>query len=532
MEFYHYIFILASVPFYAGFGRALFGFSSFNSSLLSGLLMAATTGEVILRSCPIAFRYAYLLWVLIGFLWVLRNFSSIYSSCRHLLSRNFHRLVIVFFLIGVVLSFFHYRFFPFESHSVLYFDSAIEGFRADYIGNVRVSSAFPLERAALHLTPATFVAALNVFIKNPNLINLVEVRYLLCVIFMALFVFGVLQEADLRDLFFWALLSVGVFGIYGNYLSYCWSISSFCYVFVLMRLVLLGVEGKYDSIEFCTFSIFLLVCKSTILPLTGLFSVWVITQFIKKHSFRALLKSRPFMLSCICVIACLYSWQQTPQGMEKLSKIGLILPHSLSHFEGLEPLNDPIKILVSSRRELILVYGVVLLVFIPLLMLVRRKRDESRFWMVWAFSAIGGLLFFRINGNLKHIRHLHYFGACLVALLLLAEKKPANNKPLVATVFFVGVLMWSFTPQKLWQIPFYHLDLRTNALKDYHFYSFQEFSAEKNKVRVDEAGFYIPRSGEPYWQTELNSAMLGKRVKLSSVVPDYGENMKWFLFNK
>lgn len=530
MEFYHYILILASVPLYAGFGSALFGFSSFNSSLLSGLLMAATIGEVILRFCPIAFRYAYLLWVLIGFLWIVRNFSSIYSSCRYLLARNFHRLVIVFFLMSVLLSCFHYKFFLFESHSVLYFDAAIEGFRADYLGNVRVSSAFPLERAALHLTPATFVAALNVFNKNPNLINLIEARYLLCVMFMALFVSGVLREAALRDLFFWALLSIGVFGIYGNYLSYYWSISSFCYVFVLMRLVLLCCEeGKYDSIEFCAFSIFLLVCKSTILPLSGCFSVWVITQFIKKHSFRALLRSRPFILSCVCVIACLFSWQKTPQGMEKLSTIGLVLPHSVSDFQGLEPLDDPFKSLVRSRTGLVLVYGVVLLVFGPLLMLIRRKKNEGRVWMVWAFIAIAGLLFFRIDGNLKHIRHLHYFGACLVALLLLAEKKPANNKLWVVSVFLVGVLMWSFTPQKLWQIPFYHLDLRTNFLTDYHFYSFEEFSAVKNKIMVDEAGFYIPRSGEPYWQTELNSAMLGKRVKLSSVVPDYGENMKWFL---
>jgi len=175
MDIIQYLHIVPTIALLAIFGRIITK-DNFASSLLSGLLVVSSVIAVTSRYIPaynlLIIKVLLAVGVLLFLYEIIKNtkLHENYIKNNLLIDRNnLIAISAIALIVTIYLISFHYQFLPFESHSVLYFAPSFEILKADYIGNLRVSTHYPSEFSAMHLIPSAAVSVVGFLNPNPVL---------------------------------------------------------------------------------------------------------------------------------------------------------------------------------------------------------------------------------------------------------------------------------------------------------------------------------------------------------------------------
>ncbi len=311
-----YLYIIPGILLLAIFGRMITK-QNFSSSLLAGLLVLSSIIAITSRYIPSYNLMIIKALLVLGILFYLYELAknlklqenylgSLLISKNNLVATSAIALITAVYFIN-----FHYQFLPFESHSVLYFAPSFEILKADYMGNLRVSTHYPSEFSAMHLIPSAAVSVVGFLNPAPNLAYFTEIRYILVIIFFTNFIYSLYIILKPKP---WKLLFVCflVFGIYGEEINYNLYVSSFIYVFVLLEIFIRILKINLDNSdqptqnkslqELLFFVVMLIICKAPIFYIAGAFAFYIWWKN-KELRFAPLT-----VLGGILVLANMYSW--------------------------------------------------------------------------------------------------------------------------------------------------------------------------------------------------------------------------------
>jgi len=545
MDIVQYLYIIPTIALLAIFGRMITK-DNFASSLLSGLLVISSIIAVTSRYIPaynlLIVKGLLVVGVLLFLYEIIRNtkLHANYIKNNFLISRNnLIAISVIALIFAIYLISFHYQFLPFESHSVLYFAPSFEILKADYMGNLRVSTYYPSEFSAMHLIPSAAVSVVGFLNPNPNLAYFTEIRYILAIIFFTNFVYSlyVIFKPNPWKLFFICLL---VFGIYGAEINYNLYVSSFIYVFVIfeifLRVLKINLEEKDDNcqrkaLELLFFATMLIICKAPIFYMAGAFAFYIWWKN-KELRFAPLT-----IFGGILVLANMYSWLDmsfiSTQAISNASKFTLKGGFEFKGMVGWS-LNDSIKNLIElgdrSRKVtgfLILFYIIAKYYAVFLFITLKGKKfKELPFFdkslVIYTIVSLVGILAVRNNEDIGHQAHAYFLMSTLsiaaLIVFLLKIKLDKYIKTALITVFIIYSL-----PTK-----FFGIILPNRTTHDANNYKYLKY--EDANLQDDSQESYIINDGEPYWKSELNSMLSGLRIKSSDTdYIDYGQIRHWII---
>lgn len=301
MSITDYLTITCSLILMWSFGR-LFTQSAVMSTLLLGLLVASGIIAITARFMP---GYTGALLCTFSLLDISKLVYDAYrhyvnhgmKGCQDIIQRHAtptSLLTTIGYLLFFALYFqsFHYSNVHYEAHDVLYFGPSFEMLKADYLGNLRVPIFYPYELGAYHLLPAAMITAGGFLTHHPTLQYLTEVRYFLAVLFFSDFFRRFYNTLNCK-LHWYIAISMASLIIFGPAISQCLTISSFCYVFVLLSILITIFELQQpthrQSIShqklLLIFSILLIICKAPLFYIAGIFAFFLWIK-LKPHRWR------------------------------------------------------------------------------------------------------------------------------------------------------------------------------------------------------------------------------------------------------
>ena len=452
MDIIQYLHIVPTIALLAIFGRIITK-DNFASSLLSGLLVVSSVIAVTSRYIPaynlLIIKVLLAVGVLLFLYEIIKNtkLHENYIKNNLLIDRNnLIAISAIALIVTIYLISFHYQFLPFESHSVLYFAPSFEILKADYIGNLRVSTHYPSEFSAMHLIPSAAVSVVGFLNPNPSLAYFTEIRYILAIIFFTNFVYSlyVILKPNPWKLFFICLL---VFGIYGEEINYNLYVSSFIYIFVILEIFLrvlkISLEGKDDNyqrkvLELLFFAVMLIICKAPIFYIAGAFAFYIWWKN-KELRFAPLT-----IFGGILVLANIYSWLDisfiSTESIRNASKFTLKGGFEFKGMIGWS-LQDSIKDLIELGDRGRKVTGFFILFYIIakyyavflLINLKGKKFKELQIFdkslVIYSVVSLVGILAVRNNEDIGHQAHAYFLMSILscCALIVFLLNKNLDN---------------------------------------------------------------------------------------------------------
>ena len=522
-----YLYIFLGILLTAIFGRIITK-HNFASSLLAGLLILSSIIAVTSRYIPIYNLLIIQTILLLGIVVFLHEFIKNYKSVKDILKnlsskKNLLVILSIFLILIIYFINFHYQFFQFESHSLLYFSPTFEILKADYIGNLRVPTHYPSEFSSMHLIPSAAVATVGFLNPAPNLAFFTEIRYILIIIFFTNFIYSLYKTLNpsLWKLFFVCFL---VFGIYGEEINYNLYVSSFIYVFVLLEIFLRilqinseRIEGnsqKEHSKDLLFFAIMLIICKAPIFYIAGIFAfyIWWKNKELRFHPITILVG--------ILVLANMYSWLDmsfiSTEAIKSASRFTLKGGFEFKELAGWS-LQDSIKelIVLGDRGRkitgfLILFYILIKYYAVFLFIAFKDKKwhnlpifDKSL--VIYSIASLIGILTVRNDGGIGHQSHAYLLMSvlsfCALITFLLKTKLDKNIKLTLITIFIIFALSNKLggllLPNK-----------STYLVNNYGYLKYQDINSKYSGQK-----FYTINENEPYWKSRIYSQLLGLRIK-------------------
>ncbi len=521
MLFINYFQIFAGIILTAIFGRIIVK-NNFASSLFSGLLVLSAIISVTSRYVPLYNLLIIKSLLLVGFLFFCYDLRKNYQYFWTFWQKD--KIVPIFIIAAFVALYFfsfHYQFFSFETHSILYFSPSFEILKADYEGNLRVSIHYPSGLSSFHLIPSAFLAVIGFLNNLPNLVYFIEIRYILIVIFFTNFIYSIYKTVLPNP---WKLLFIliAIFAIYGEELNYDLSISSFVYVFALLEifLTILRIKSAPNNLSYQRYLLFLaiilIICKAPIFYVAGGFAfyLWLLNKDSKFHPL--------IIIAGILVLANMYSWwdmlhisTQAIQDDSRLTLRGF-------GFKGMIDWSpkDSIRALIDMGNYdkkitafLVLFYLLIkyYAVFFTLIFKSKKWQDlhyTDRALAIYAALSLIGVIVVRNNiSGIQHQAHAYFLMAILCGALLifkLAQFKFSKNHILFLSVVFVIFAL----PSKYYGL----FSFSKKAASNSSFLKYQDA-----KLQDPHQEFYTVAKDEPYWKAELQAQMSGLRIKGSDI---------------
>jgi hypothetical protein len=524
----NYLQIFAAITLLAMFGRLLTK-KNIVHSFFAGALFIAAVISISARYVP-AYNLCLIHGLLlIGVLYFVYELFFKKVSVQSFKLEKPTALILAILFSAIFFINFQFYFWNYESHNILYLAPAFEILKADYLGNLRVSTHYPSELSALHLFHAAFVATIGFLNKSPNLAFFTEIKYLCIVIFFSNLIYFLYcrYRVALPKIIFFVVI---VFQIYGEEISYNLSISSFIYLFVLVAIFTILIEVKEEkdhgqnSLLLLFYSIILVICKAPIFYIAGVFAfyLWLKHEKIRFHPL--------LILTISLTLGNMLTWVDFVSRSTEVIKNsgGFTLNHSFQFNEvNGWSLDDSVKILLKSTNHSYYLVALAMFFYmmckyylVASLLIFNKRPTLSKFKEMSIYdravilyllaSLIGVLIIRNGDGTIGHQAHAYFLASTFAWLFLLKylleNHENIKIKLALSVVFVIAVL-----PNQLFflVLPNKHM---TIGGKEYHFLKYRDA-----EIQINEDGFYKPESGEPYWKMELQSQLSGLRIKQKDV---------------
>lgn len=548
------------------FGR-LFVRAEPGITLLVGLIISAAVVSVTARFAPI---YSKEIIYFFSFFGVCRLIYDLYRRVR--LASNFDTsnqclvnniLIYIAFFVFFLLFFrwFHYSLYTYESHDILYFGPALEIFKAKYFGNIRVPTYYPFELGSYHLLPSFFISIAGFIEPKVTLQYLIEIRYLVVAFFFSSFFYQFYRTFNFNLIWFSAT-SIASLVVFGSPISLCLSLSSFCYVFVLLFILLevFKIQNNSHHINvdehkkiLLILSILLVICKAPIFFIAAIFSFYL---WIKLKEQRL---NWQVLLAVVLVIANMLTWagiEQSPHvkkyagsfhiihNVKDVTALATIIawfppPHLYENFiakvdawsneKSIKRYNfhSPHRSIAndaapaSEKRSIVIKFTFYLLYIVFFIYglffyIIYKENDHdiyNRSLVLYMSFSMFSWLFVR-NGPHQIDQQVHaiLLAPTVTSIFLIKFVNQLKNVSIRIAEIFVGIVC--FYGFNITMMP---SDIRI----------FRE--EKKNTLKLEDAelqpmsqSFYHPTSGEPYWKIELQSLMSGLRIRASEDILPFG----------
>ena len=196
----------------------ILGYNFFRSAIIGyilALLSLAALLPLLVRFMPGYVYYFIYLILLISFTYFVykKNYLNIYYNLKNSFKElSIFILINIFFLI--LLKQFHFKSFIYEAHDVVYWGPSIELYYSDYIGNLKNFTYFPSELSAHPLYPTSILSIASIFVKNLNLISILEIRYLLICNFLTFACFLFYKSNENKNIYFYLICFLFLYYFY------------------------------------------------------------------------------------------------------------------------------------------------------------------------------------------------------------------------------------------------------------------------------------------------------------------------------
>lgn len=322
--------IILSVIGFIGVGSVFIEKNIF-SSFIAGIVISAAIISPLSYYDVSLVKYVIWLQILLGlfisFIWFIKNKNYINVK------KNFHIIVkflVTFIFFLVLLRSLHYQNYVYDTHDLLYFSWVAELINAEYTGPIRLSVSWPNEMAVNHLLPGSMLASIGIFISQPSMLSIIEIRYLLISASLASYTLYLLNIY--RFNFIRTLALFMIFHIFSDAIILEITISSFAYLIILFEILRRIFNSNQNDKELLFFSIMLIIAKAPIFLIASLMACWFIfNKGVKNLSLSSYFAGFLVMINII-------SWAivQSPSGTD--ASFSIALPYDIRSILGLASL--------------------------------------------------------------------------------------------------------------------------------------------------------------------------------------------------
>lgn len=502
------------------------------------------------------------------------NFSQHLQSKRNILIFLFS-LSISFLLL---LKIYPYN-FRFEAHDLLYYSWLNDLNNIDYIGPLRLPTAYPNHQSANHLMAGSLLTPFLIFGNNINMFISYSVKYFLVVSTFVNFIFKYLKiSLNISNKIFSKKNLYSVAGIifimifYMAELDYSLSISNYPLILVILTVGTTFFDLEKKNVEknkvkqnSYIIAIFLLVIaglvsKATTFPVISLSLIFLFLTTKKKYIKRFFLniKSKYYFIASIIFIFNFLSWvlPESNHGSLQLS-----FPFCLADWRSSFKINDCyasvfnnpfsgwyvsgfktniIKLMYIKRPLFEFVY-IWLICLFPLLIIgiyiFRSSKNTvkhffGKFLISFVLSTTLSIVFLRDSISISgaHTAHSYIIAPCLTIITstIIFNEKVALKKNIE---FFKSKYLLFLVIFSIFAINFDHTTtsrresaVENNTLKEIkrisltldEIHSFDKDVCTKNKELIDKYSFYLDSNGCGGNDIgELKAAIEGERTNIS-----------------
>jgi len=495
------------------------------TSFLAGAVTAGCILSFTVRFAPIYTREILFVLVLFGLIKFIVDYNNNNLTIEYDL-----KILPVIIIIGFFFRIFHYQNWIIESHDILYFSPSIEMLNANYFGNIRVPYYYPYELASTHLLPAGFVSSIGFLNMKPNLLYFLEIRYIAAVLFIANVLFQIYEKKNIK-LWVYCLGVYFLFFIYGEEISYNITVSSFVYIFLLFQIFLSSFK-KGREIELLFFSILLIAAKAPIFYIaTGMsFYLWFkykniryspLTIFAGLIVFLSLVFMviipppdeptsfsiiNPFNKTDLFSFVAIKGWSSSDNF--KL----LIEPYiDITGFgtEGKIELLQVLKAKFTSILLLgILITYLIIKYYFPFYYLNKRhKKNQYNVFFIYMTVSLIGWLIVRNGGQLNHQAHAYFLASIISFLFILYY---CSEKTILYVILPVGLFfLFGRDPTYISSRGVY--EDRKKSDGKYMVYNQRDLNDNNTE-------YYKIKENDPYWKSEYQAMILGKRILADDIL--------------
>ena len=493
-------------------------------SVLAGATTAGCILSFTVRFVPLYTREILFIMVLVGLIKFIVDYKNNNLTIEYDL-----KILPVIIIVGIFFRIFHYQNWIIESHDILYFSPSIEMLNANYFGNIRVPYYYPYELSSNHLLPAGFVSSIGFLNMKPNLLYFLEIRYIAAILFIANVLFQIYEKKNIK-LWVYCLGVYFLFFIYGEEISYNLAVSSFVYVFLLFQIFLSSFK-KGREIELLFFSILLIAAKAPIFYIAVALSFYL---WFKNKNIRF---SPLTIFSGLIVFLSLVSIAIIPPPSEPVS-FSIINPFnkdSLLSFAAIKgwTVSDNFKLLIEPYIDItgfgrnmgmieiikgklmsiiflaILIGYLIIKYYLPFYFLNKKHKNiEYNLFFIYMLVSLIGWLIVRNGGLLMHQAHAYLLASIVSFLFILMY---SSKKTMLYIIVPIGsFFLYGHNPTYISSKAVYEDKKDING----KFMRYADIDTTVNNLEKN----YIIKKNDPYWKSEYQAMMLGKRILADDIL--------------
>jgi len=518
-----YIQILVGIVFMWLWGRVLVKNDIF-ASFLAGAVTAGCMLSFTVRFVPLYTREILSVLVLIG---LIKLFID-YKDNNIIIEYNL-KILPVIIIVGFFFRIFHYQNWIIESHDILYFSPSIEMLNANYFGNIRVPYYYPYELASNHLVPASFISSIGFLNMKPNLLYMLEIRYLISTLFISNILFQIYQNKKIK-LWIYCIGVYFLFCIYGEELSANIGISSFVYVFILFQIFLSSIN-KRKEMELLFFSILLIAAKTPIFYIATVLSFYLWIKY-KNIRFSPLTIFAGSIVLLSLIFAVIIPPPDEPTSFSIVFPFNrgdwssflsiknwslqdnftkLIVPHiNMTGFGtgGEIVLSQILKERFVSILFMGMLFTYILIkYYLPFYYLSKKyKNNHYNVFFIYMSVSLIGWLIVRNGGLLDHQIHAYRLASIVSFIFILYY---CSSKSILYAILPIGLFfLIGHNPTYLFAKSDYEDRKECEKCMKY----------ESINSNIYKSEFYEIKENEPYWKSESQAMILGKRILADDIL--------------
>ncbi len=525
ISFLTYFLLLVSLISHIGIGNLLIKSNNIITQSLLGILFTASISSILAWTFPLYIKPFLICAIFLGFFILLNDLRKIKFNFNVFTKKLFDKKSeIIIFIFTILFLLFYLRNFSafnyvFESHDILYFGPTLEMLNANYSGNLKLFTYFPHKMAAFHMIPSAVMTSLCVLFPVPTLINVQEARFILIILVLTSFFHSFLLFYKEKLL---TAITALIFSlvIFGEQLMYCFTISSYLYVLLLLTILRTIFFTKSNDFLILILCLFLVICKSSIF-----YSALVMYMYFLYKNKNYILKPINIIISIIVFLNIL-SWVLIlpPYQNENLS-FRIFNPLDIEYglkfaiqFRGWimgDPFIDWLNnnYVSSAVIPLIIIFVIVKFYFPSYLgnnigrQIIQKKREL--YFMhgieIYLIVSMFGWILFRNGHNISHQAH-GFLLALVPSLFFLSNWIISLKKTyFIKSILFVFFIIYAY-PNFL-NIPYNYIYEKRKNNKVYSVLQYDDVKDLKVKK-----GFYKPQKNEETSLSSLKAAAKGKRL--------------------
>jgi len=494
------------------------------TSFLAGAVTAGCILSFTVRFAPIYTREILFVLVLFGLIKLIIDYRNNKFTIEYDL-----KILPVIIIIGFFFRILHYQNWIIESHDVLYFSPSIEMLNANYFGNIRVPYYYPYEFASTHLLTPAFISSIGFLNTSPNLLYCLEIRYIMSILFLSNILLHIYKKKKINS---W-VYCIGVYFllfIFGEEISYNLTVSSFVYVFLIFQIFLYSIEkGKEKELLF--FSIMLIAAKGPIFYIAAILSfyLWFNNKNIRFSSLTIFSAVIVFLSLLFMIII------PPPDEATTFSIINPLNKSDLISFTGIQgwTMPDNFKLLIDPyinivgfgsnfgiieilRKKYIsiiflgLLFGYIIIkYYLPIFYFYKiNKKIQFNIFYIYMIVSLVGWLIVRNGGLLMHQAHAYLLASIVSFLFILMY---SSKKTMLYIIVPIGsFFLYGHNPTYISSKAVYEDKKDING----KFMRYADIDTTVNNLEKN----YIIKKNDPYWKSEYQAMMLGKRILADDIL--------------